>query len=161
MYFTLIYKNLNDNQKYKINDFIKKNFIINFDHLLGLEPNTIIIVNSENNIIKGCVCLLNNNILKNKLIQNNVNLNYYNINSKIDGIFLYNLCVDEKYRNNHIGNELINLCINFIKTYKFDYIHCQSENEISKSLFLKNGFIEDNTFVGTNDKNIYIMTKYI
>lgn len=160
MYFTLIYKNLNNNQKNKITAFIKNNFNIPLDNLLGLEPNTIIIIDSEDNIIKGCICLLNNIILKNKLIQNNISLNYYNIN-KTDGLFLYNLCVDEKYRNKKIGNELINLCIDFIKTYKFDYIHCQSENDISKSLFLKNGFMEDTSFVGSNNKNIYIMTKYI
>lgn len=160
MYFTLIYKNLNNNQKNKITAFIKINFNIALDNLLGLEPNTIIIIDSEDNIIKGCVCLLNNIILKNKLIQNNISLDYYNIN-KTDGLFLYNLCVDEKYRNKKIGNELINLCIDFIKTYKFDYIHCQSENDISKSLFLKNGFMEDTSFVGSNNKNIYIMTKYI
>jgi GNAT superfamily N-acetyltransferase len=160
MYFTLIYKNLNNNQKNKISAFIKKNFNIALDNLLGLEPNTIIIIDCEDNIIKGCVCLLNNIILKNKLIQNNISLNYYNIN-KTDGLFLYNLCVDEKYRNKKIGNELINLCIDFIKTYKFDYVHCQSENDISKSLFLKNGFMEDTSFIGSNNKNIYIMTKYI
>ena len=160
MYFTLIYKNLNNNQKNKISAFIKKNFNIALDNLLGLEPNTIIIIDCEDNIIKGCVCLLNNIILKNKLIKNNISLNYYNIN-KTDGLFLYNLCVDEKYRNKKIGNELINLCIDFIKTYKFDYVHCQSENDISKSLFLKNGFMEDTSFIGSNNKNIYIMTKYI
>ena len=104
-YKIVIYKNLTKNQEKSINIFVKKNFpeikIENF----GFESNTIIILCLELNEIIGLVCLLNNSILKSKLLENNVPLKYYNIceeSTFLEGMFLYNLCVREEYRNKKI-----------------------------------------------------------
>lgn len=159
MYYNLIYKNLNQQEKQVFHNFIKKNF--NIDHKYsGLENNTIIIANIENNQILGIICLLNNKILKNILINKKVNLNFYDIND-LDGMFIYNLCVDKNHRKTGIGNELIHNCLEFIKDYKFKYVHCHAENETSEKLFLKNNFLKINSHTRANNNNFWVMNKYI
>lgn len=158
-YKTVIYKNLSENQKLLISKFLKQNFPkINVEDT-GLEPNTIIILCTSENKIVGMVCLINNSILKRKLEEKKISLEYYNI-INLDGLFIYNLCVDKDYRNKKIGYTLINKCISFISKYKFDYVHTQAESEISRILFLKNGFMEDNEFK-INGNKFYVLSKFI
>lgn len=160
MYHIVIYKDLSYNQKQNIKTFIKENFShLHYDGF-GLELQTIIILYVENNKIIGCVCLLNNRILKNILINANVDLKKYNFDYG-NGLYLYNLCVDTNFRNKHIGSELVNNALNLCKEIKIDYIHAQAENEISRNLFLKKGFMEDNNFVGPSKNTIYVMSKFI
>jgi ribosomal protein S18 acetylase RimI-like enzyme len=162
-YKSVIYKNLTINQQDTINIFIQKNFPkIKIDHL-GLESNTIIILCLELNKIIGLVCLLNNAILKSKLTENKISLDYYNIcdeNTHLDGMFIYNLCVDNEYRNKKIGHELLKKCINFITEYKIDYVHTQAQNEISRKLFIKTGFTE-NAEHRINNNTFYVLSKFI
>ena len=155
MFYTIIYKNLSQNQKLNVSNFIKENFPNIVYNNFGMEQKTIMIVNYENEKIIGCVCLLNNNCLKEILIKEKVNLNNYNFEYK-NGLFLYNFCVDSKYRNKKIGNKLIDLTLELCKKINIDYIYCNAENEISRNLFLKKGFIEDK-----KENDIYIMTKFI
>ena len=146
MYFTLIYKNLSQNQKLNIKKFIKDNFLhIHYDNL-GLDDKTIIIINYENSKIIGCVCLLNNKYLKEILINACVNLNNYNFENE-NSLFLYNLCVDPEYRNKKIGTELIDLCLDLCKKINIDFIYCHPDNDISRNLFIKKGFFEDKNIV--------------
>ena len=161
MYYTVIYKNLSTNQKKNIISFISSNFNNIPESSLGLEPNTIIIVNYENEKILGCVCLLNDNDLKKKLFDSNVPLKYYSFNEKSCGLFLYNLCVDKKFRNKKIGNELIELSIKFAKDVNIDFLHCQAENEISKLIFTKNKFFEVSSFMSTTNNLTYLMNLYV
>jgi len=161
-YKTIIYKNLTINQQSTINIFIKNNFPdIKIEHL-GLESNTIIILCLDSNKIIGLVCLLSNILLKSKLIDNKISLDYYNISEEpqLDGMFIYNLCVDNEYRNKNIGCTLIKNCINFITEYKLDYVHTQAQNEISKKIFIKNGFIENREHK-INNNIFYVLSKYI
>lgn len=161
-YKTIIYKNVSQNQQNTINIFIKKNFPnIKIEHL-GLEPNTIIILCLDSNKIIGLTCLLNNIILKSKLLNNKISLEYYNIceESQLDGMFIYNLCVDNEYRNKNVGCSLIKKCIDFITEYKIDYLHTQAQNEISKKLFIKNGFTQ-NTEHRINNNIFYVLSKFI
>ena len=162
-YKIVIYKNLTKNQEKSINIFVKKNFpeikIENF----GFESNTIIILCLELNEIIGLVCLLNNSILKSKLLENNVPLKYYNIceeSTFLEGMFLYNLCVREEYRNKKIGSTLVKKCINFITEYKLDYLHTQAQNKNSKVLFIKNGFTENSEYK-INNNIFYVLSKFI
>jgi ribosomal protein S18 acetylase RimI-like enzyme len=162
-YKIVIYKNLTKNQEKSINIFVKKNFpeikIENF----GFESNTIIILCLELNEIIGLVCLLNNSILKSKLLENKVPLKYYNIceeSTFLEGMFLYNLCVREEYRNKKIGSTLVKKCINFITEYKLDYLHTQAQNKNSKVLFIKNGFTENSEFK-INNNIFYVLSKFI
>jgi len=160
MYYTLIYKNLSSSQKNSIKTFINLQFknISNID--FGLEPNTIIILNYENNKIIGCVCLINNSDLKNKLGHNDNLLSYYDFQNK-KGLFLYNLCVDTEYRNKKIGNQLINLANKLAKDVNIEYIHTHAENEISKLIFIKNNFTEIKTFISNKNTQTTLMTIYI
>jgi GNAT superfamily N-acetyltransferase len=159
MYITTIYSQLTSNQKKKINNFLINHF--NKNGNFELEPETIIILVVIDNRIVGTLCLYDNKFLVDKLNKNNILLSYYSIN-KSHGCFIYNLCVHKNYRNKKIGHELIKYCINKMYELNIDYLHTQAENEIAQMLFLKNGFMVDNTFnnLENNDK-IYIMSKYL
>jgi len=160
MYHTVIYEKLSYNQKNKIINFIKGNFKnIPYDGF-GIESKTILILNYEDNDIIGCVCLLNNRILKNILLNAKINLEHYNFEYG-NGLYLYNLCVDEKFRGKNIGSELVEEALKMSKNIGIDYIHVQAENEISKNIFLKKGFIENSNFIYSNKNTIYIMLKFI
>ncbi len=75
-------------------------------------------------------------------------------------MFIYNLCVDYNHRGKKIGNSLIKKCIDFITEYKIDYIHTQAQNEISRKLFIKNGFTE-NIEHRINNNVFYVLSKFI
>jgi ribosomal protein S18 acetylase RimI-like enzyme len=159
MYHTVIYEKLSYNQRNNIINFIKKNFKnIPYDGF-GIEPKTIIILNYEDNNIIGCLCLLNNRILKNILLNAKVNLEQYNFQYG-NGLYLYNLCVDENFRCKNIGSELVEEALIMSKNIGIDYIHVQAESEISRNLFLKKGFIENNDFISFNN-TVYVMLKFI
>ena len=145
MFYTIIYKNLSHNQKLNILNFIKENFQHIEYNNFGMEKETIIIVNYENNKIIGCTCLLNNRCLKD--ILKNVQINTSNYNFDYDnGLFLYNLGVSIHHRNKKIATKIIDISLEMCKKIGIDYIHCHAENEISRNLFLKKGFIEDKLF---------------
>lgn len=154
MFHTVIYKNLSNNQKQNIINLIKQNFPnIPFANL-GMESSTLIILNYENDKIIGCVCLLSNKYLKQ--IVKNVNNDDYNLNYE-KSLFLYNFCVDEEYRNKKIGSSLIDMTLELCKKIGIDNVYCHAENEISRNLFMKKGFIEDKII----NNNIYLMSKFI
>lgn len=152
MFYTVIYKNLSENQKHNIINFIKNNFPNIPYSNLGLEQNTIIIINYEETTLVGCVCLLSNKYLKDIIKKND---DYYLEYDK--GLFLYNFCVNEEYRNKKIGKQLVELTFELCKKINTDYIYCHAENEISRNLFINKGFMEDKIL----DNNVYLMSKFI
>ena len=167
-YLITIYSKLSDKQKNKLVTFLKSNFVSDIDKKMQLfsgtcetninfelQAKTIIILNIEDDKIKGCVCILYNKHLKEKLINNNVQLDYYHL-SEDRGCFIYNLCVDKNLRNQNIATNLIQYTINKMKELDIVYLHTHAENEISKNVFLKNHFDVIN-----KNQNIYIMAKYI
>lgn len=159
MYITTIYSQLTSNQKKKINNFLINNFdkVDNFE----LEPQTIIILVVLDNKIVGTLCLYDNKFLIDKLNENNIPLSYYSIN-KSHGCFIYNLCVHKNYRNKKIGSGLLKYCITKMSELNIDYLHTHTENEIALTLFLTNGFVEDNTINESNsNEKIYVMSKYL
>jgi len=161
--FISLYKNFTNNQKKVFNNFIKDNFSFLHSNNIGLEDGTIIISLFDDNKIIGCVCLLNNKIIKNIVYEsdiNNIDASCFDFTSD-NGVFLYNLCVGKQYRNKGYGSQLIEHCVDFVKKYKLDYIHCHADNKISKSLFEKNKFIENKEFGTSNDNLAWSMSKYV
>ena len=120
-----------------------------------LEPETIIILSLTYNEIVGIICLYDNKFLIEKLNKNNIPLEYYSLNN-LHGCFIYNLCVHKFYRNNKIGHNLLKYCIKKMNKLNIEYLHSHVTNEISKSLFLKNGFKNEKVL-----NNINIMSKYL
>jgi ribosomal protein S18 acetylase RimI-like enzyme len=158
MYITTVYDNLTNKQQKKIKNFLKENFGNNGN--FEFEPKTIIILYIEDNKILGCICLLDNKFLLAKLNQNNVPLKYYSFNNS-HGCFIYNFCVDKNHRNKKIGYNLINYTIEKMFDINIDYLHTQAENEIAMSLFLKNGFMEENNFLSLSNQRVSVMNKFL
>ena len=159
MYITTIYSQLTSNQKKKMNNFLIKNFdkVSNFE----LEPETIIILAIIDDKIVGTLCLYDNKFLIDKLNKNNISLSYYSLNNS-HGCFIYNLCVHKNYRNKKIGFSLLEYCITKMSELNIDYLHTQAQNEIAQILFLKNGFMEDNSFnESESNEKIHVMSKYL
>lgn len=131
MYKKFIYKNLTILKKNMINDFIKKNFNINN---LDLLPDTLIIIeyHADSQIIISCVCLINTKLLIGNFVKNS--------------IYLYNFCVDEKYRNQKNGSKLIDYIIELLSPFNIQKIYCSSDNEISIKIFENKKFIKDDKF---------------
>ena len=147
MFVKLIYSKLSFNQQQQITKFIKSNFNNNTDNL-AFDDKTIIILKLINKKIIGVICLLHE--INFKLLLKKINMNYspYYINDDTNKIYLYNFCIDTKYRNKQIGTELVNYTINLIKKLNVNYIFCYIENSISKHIFLKNNFInKENTLI--------------
>jgi ribosomal protein S18 acetylase RimI-like enzyme len=159
MFYTIIYKNLSQNQKLNILNFVKENFQHIEYNNFGMEKETIIIVNYEEDKIIGCVCLLNNRCLKEILTNAHANLINYNFDYN-NGLFMYNLCVSINHRNKKIANKMIDIALELCKKIGIDYIHCHAENEISRNLFLNKCFMEDKT-INIKENNFYLMSKFI
>lgn len=159
MYITTIYSNLSKNQKKKLNLFLKSNFDLkgNFE----FEQMTIIILDLLDDVIIACLCLYDNKFLLDKLNLNNISTDNYLFHKNMHGCFIYNLCVDINHRNQKIGNNLLCYAMNKMKEINIEYLYTHAENDISRTLFIKNGFIEDKTFNSINNENIYLMSKYL
>jgi ribosomal protein S18 acetylase RimI-like enzyme len=158
MYIISIYSKLDTNQKRKILVFLMDNFKNQYD--FSLENNTIIVLELINDNIVGCICLLNNKYLINQLIKNNI-LKYYSMYDKLNGCFIYNFCVSSNMRNQKIGTNLLGYTIEKMKEINIDYLHSHAINNISKKIFLKHNFIEDNNYIGLTNNEIYSMIKYL
>lgn len=157
MYITTIYSKLSKKQKKKLLLFLQENFE---QSKFDFEPLTIIILYILENDIVGCICLYDNKYLLEKINEYNIPLSYYSFNNS-HGCFIYNLCVHKDHRNKKIGYNLINYTIEKMLELKINYLHTQAQTEISRILFLKNGFVENNSFIGSNNVKVYVMYKYI
>lgn len=180
-YITTIYSKLSHKQKKKLLTFLQENFISDTQSSLGneatnfesrmqlfsgtqnnknfeFEDSTIIIldIDSDNNDIKGCICLLYNDLLIKKLNNNNISLDYYIFLQNEHGCFIYNLCVNKNLRNQNIATNLIKFTIDKMKELNIIYLHAHAENEISKNVFLKNNFEVKDKY-----ENVYVISKYI
>ena len=159
MFYTVVYKNLSQNQKLNILNFIKENFPHIEYNNFGMENETIIIVNYENEKIIGSTCLLNNRCLIDILKNSQINTMNYNVDYN-DGLFLYNLCVSIHHRNKKIASQIIDRTLEMCKKIGINYVHCHAENEISRNLFLKKGFYENKVFK-IKENNYYLMSKFV
>ena len=157
MYITTVYGKLSNKQKKKLNNFLKNNFGNND---FEFELNTIIILDMLENEIIGCICLFDNKFLLQKINENNIPHKFYSFNNS-HGCFIYNFCVDKNHRNKKVGYNLLNYTLEKMTSINIDYLHTQAENEISRILFLKNGFMEDDHFTGPNNEKVFIMSKYL
>jgi hypothetical protein len=64
-------------------------------------------------------------------------------------------------RNQKIGTNLLGYTIEKMKEINIDYLHSHAINNISKKIFLKHNFIEDNNYIGLTNNEIYSMIKYL
>ena len=157
MYITTIFSKLSKKNQKKIQLFYKNNYNQNnYD----FEPFTIIILDLLDNNIIGCICFYDNKFLLEKLKNNNIALKYYCFKD-LHGCFIYNFCVDKNYRNKKIGTNLLLYSINKMKEIHIDYLHTQAENEISKKLFIKYDFVENDNFIGTTNNEVFILSKIL
>lgn len=164
-YITTIYGKLSSKQIKKINNFLKDNFNKNTSHKssknnFDFEPSTIIILAMIDNNIVGCICLLNNKYLLEKINLHNISQDHYFLIDD-NGCFIYNLCVNKFYRNNKIGYNLIKYTIDQMIEIKVKYLHTQAENEIARTLFINNGLTENKSIINSNNVKIYIMSRYL
>ena len=157
MFITTVYKKLNSSEIEIINNFLISHFKNNkyMDNIdFEFEPNTIIIMELLNNEIIGCVCLLDNKHLINKINVSSIKT-YYNIKNDMKGFIIYNLCVHKDHRNKKIADKLIKEVINLVKQLDVKYVHTLAENEISKKVFTNNNFTEYNIFLDIFRNQIY------
>ena len=112
----------------------------------------------------GTISLISNNSLMSYLKSNKKNfesiLNLYSFKAE-KGAYIYNLAVNNKYRNKGVGNKLIRIALHIAKLKKYSYVQTHCDNEISAHLFKKNKFSIENVF--QNDKRIAIklMTSWL
>jgi ribosomal protein S18 acetylase RimI-like enzyme len=133
-YYNLIYGKLNCKQQNDISMFLYNMF---GDIDFGFDYNTIIILSVLERKIIGCIFLLENSFLKNKLKNNDIILDNYCLIENKKGVFLYNLAVDSLYRKQSIATTLINKALEISKKYHIDYVHTYPQNTISKYIFTK------------------------
>ena len=152
MYYTIVFENLTFNQRSCLINLIKENFPQIIYNSYGLDPKTIVILNYENEKIVGCVCLLNNRILYDYITESKENYNFSE-----GGLFIYNLCVSENYRNKKIGSELINNALELAKLININFLYAHAVTDISRKLFLKLGFTEEKKI----NENNCLMIKFV
>ena len=136
--------------------FIKRTFT----SLYLLENKTLIIAYYDKNIIRGCICIIDNNHLVEFLKSRNISLDTYNIRS-LKGAYIYNLKIHEKYRNKKLGQKLINIVIYILNKLKYQYCHVHCENYVSKYLFKKKKFDSEQVFFNADKKQIYHMSYWL
>jgi len=149
-YFNLPYKNMNDKYKNQLNILLSNAFDTKSFELHDFTNITGFLLNGK---LIASLSLLNHESLKKLLIINDNNeMNGYS-NKGDNGIFIYNVVVDESFKRKKLGELLLKLAIKYTDNIK--YLHCQVKrnNEPSFNLFFKFGFKIENE-MEDNDKNI-------
>lgn len=149
-YFSVSYKDMSDYYKEKLFNLLTMSFDL---PSYELHPFTIINGFIKNNEIIACVSLLNHeNLLE--ILKENKNDDMTGYSKKgDDGLFIYNIAVDDNYKRKKLGEILLNLVMR--ENLNVKYLHCQvlKENEASFNLFFKCGFkIEEE--MNDSDKNV-------
>lgn len=121
-----------------------------------LSPQTHLINAIYNDEIIGCVALLTTPALM-EMMKNKgaTDLNGYGIKG-VGGIFLYNLCVSEKFRKKGIGDLLVKTAIKKCKKHgkKYIYLHVHKDNIASLKIFARYDFRVESEYIdsATNKK---------
>ena len=139
-------------------EILEKNFGKDLEFCL-VPGKTIVIKLIENKKIVGTICFIDNKDLIKFMKENNEDaLNNYSLRA-IRGGHIYNFAVNKKYRGKGYGYKLIKICMNVLKRLEYKYCHCHVKNKsISKKMFTKLGFIEENVInneTRVNDKRTF------
>ena len=117
-----------------------------------------------NGILIGTISLISNDDLINYLKTKNQNMEIisgiYSFKAS-DGVYIYNLAVNENFRNQGIAQKLIDMAIYIAKLKKYNYCHTHCENEISHHIFKKRGFNVENTFNNDKNQTIKLMASWL
>lgn len=112
----------------------------------------------------GTISLISNNNLMSYLKSNKKNfesiLNLYSFKAE-KGAYIYNLAVNNNFRNKGVGNKLIRIALYIAKLEKYSYVQAHCDNEISAYLFKKNKFSIENIFQNDKVKTIKLMTSWL
>ena len=132
---------------------------------LNLVHNKTFVVTIYNNKqLVGTISLISNNSLMSYLKSNKKNfesiLNLYSFKAE-KGAYIYNLAVNNNFRNRGIGNKLISIALYIAKLKKYSYVQAHCDNEISAHLFKKNKFSIENIFQNDKVKTIKLMTSWL
>ena len=153
------------NQNNQVVKLLKNSFKINNVYELNLVKNKtfMISINVNNNLI-GSISLISNDDLITylKTKTNNIEsiMGNYSIKAT-SGIYIYNLAVNQGFRNKGVAQKLIDIAIYIAKLKKFNYCHTHCENEISQHMFLKRKFNVENVFLNDKKQTVKLMTSWL
>ena len=137
------------------NNLVELNFVHN---------KTFVITIYSNKQLVGTISLISNNSLMSYLKSNKKNfetiLNLYSFKAE-KGAYIYNLAVNNNFRNKGVGNKLISIALYIAKLKKYSYVQAHCDNEISAHLFKKNKFSIENIFQNDKVKTIKLMTSWL
>jgi ribosomal protein S18 acetylase RimI-like enzyme len=159
------WKNINNTDEEKLIKLLKKSFNVNRNEELNLVKNKTYIVSIIiNGILLGTISLISNDDLIKYLKTNTKNvesiMGTYSFKAS-PGIYIYNLSVNEKFRNNGLAQKLVNIAIYIAKLKKFNYCHTHCENETSQYIFKKKMFNVENNFNNKKNQNVKLMTSWL
>ena len=160
-----LWKNINHTDEEKLIKLLKKSFNVNRNEELNLVKNKTYIVSIIiNGILLGTISLISNDYLIKYLKTNTKNvesiMGTYSFKAS-PGIYIYNLSVNEKFRNNGLAQKLVNIAIYIGKLKKFNYCHTHCENETSQYIFKKKMFNVENNFNNKKNQNVKLMTSWL
>lgn len=153
------------NKNNQVVKLLKNSFKINNVYELNLVKNkTYMISIIVNNNLIGSISLISNDDLINYLKTKTSNIESVIANYSIKattGIYIYNLAVNEQFRNQGIAQKLIDIAIYIAKLKKFNYCHTHCENEISQHMFKKRNFNVENVFLNDKKQTVKLMTSWL
>jgi ribosomal protein S18 acetylase RimI-like enzyme len=160
-----LWKNNNLTHEKELVKLLKKSFNINKKEELNLVKNKTYIVSIIiNSVILGTVSLISNNDLISYLKTKSKNIEpiigTYSFKAS-PGVYIYNLSVNEKFRNKGLAQKLVDIAIYIARQKKFNYCHTHCENETSQYIFKKNKFNVENVFNNEKNKTVKLMTSWL
>ena len=120
---------------------LKKSFNVNKIELNLVQNKTYVVSFIINGVILGnLVSLISNDDLISYLKTKSKNIESiigtYSFKAT-PGIYIYNLSVNEKFRNNGLAQKLVDIAVYIAKQKKFNYCHTHCENDTSQYIFKK------------------------
>lgn len=134
-------------------------------NVIRFTPNTVTFIARLSNRIIGYVCCMTINEYT-RLLELNGPIGdpaNYGIRA-INGAYLYNMIVLDKYRNHRIAQKLLDMVDAWANEYQLGYIvlTVHSDNNQATHLYRKYGYVVDNEMPDVStDKSAYVMIKYI
>jgi len=157
-FFNVKYSLFSEYYKFKLNKLLDTGFseLPSYE----LHDNTLIYGLISDNEIIACMSLLDSFTLKGILEENkNDEMNGYSKKGD-NGLFIYNLIVNNNYRRQKLGEILIR---NLMKETTAKYLHCQvkKDNEPSFNLFFKCGFQIEDEMIDRENRVVCVMSRNI
>ena len=143
---------------------LKSTFKVKFDDLNLVDKKTIIISFEINNYSIGTICLISNQNLINYLSSKGMHMEELNgtyLFRANQGMYIYNLSVDERFRKKGIGKKLLDIAVYVCKKNGYDYCYVHCENSISYHIFKNKGFIKENIYTNEKKEQVSLMSFWL